>query len=169
MHEKISNTKEFFLDMLHLFGVFLSSGYSTPPEFVCDRERYYEFLREYEEVEAKKLVYELKRQKLIRLQKKGNEVMFKLTQKGEIEAIKETIRRQKRQLPDDQVCFVSFDIPENINKVRFAFRRLLKQSGFKQVHLSVMETRLDVLEPLKKLVEILKIEKWVKIYKGKQI
>ena len=169
MHEKISDTKEFFLDMLYLFGVFLSSGYSVPPRYACDRESYQKFMQEHKEIQARKQIYELKRQKIARLLKKGNEVEFELTDKGRIEVLKRKVLTTAEVLSDNQVCLVSFDIPENVKKVRFIFRRFLLQIGFKQVHLSVMQTKLDVVEPLRQLIDMLDISRWVKIYKAECI
>jgi len=166
MRERLSDTKEFFLDILYLFGVFLSSGYSIPPRYACDRESYNRFMEEHEKIKARKLVYELKRQKFLKIKKKEDEVIFELTQKGRLEVLKEKVLSTADNLPNNQVCLVSFDIPENVKKTRFALRRFLIQIGFKQVHLSVMETSLDVVEPLKQLVDILDIARWVKVYRA---
>ena len=164
----MSDTKEFFLDMLHLFGVFLTSGYSIPPSYICDRESYYSFMREHEEIKARKLVYELKRQKLVQIQEKGNEVIFELTHKGKIEAIKQKILSTTDLLPDNTICLVSFDIPENVSKTRLVFRRFLKQAGFRLAHLSVWESKLNVVEPFKELIEMLGIARWVRVYKAER-
>jgi DNA-binding transcriptional regulator PaaX len=166
MHEKISDTKGFFLDMLYLFGVFLSSGYSIPPEYVCDRDRYHEFMREQREYEARKALYEMKRQEYLKVKEKGNFVLLELTKKGRVEAIKQKVLGTKEFLPKDQACLISFDIPENVKKTRNAFRSFIKKAGFKQEHLSVWINRLNVVEGMRELVCELKIEKWVKIYKA---
>ncbi len=166
MQERLSDTKEFFQDVLYLFGVFLSSGYSTPPRYACDRESFRRFMQEHEKIKAQKLIYDLKKQKLIQIQQKGDEVVFELTQKGRVAAIKQQILSTKAVLPNGQVCLVTFDIPENVSKVRYLFRRFLKQVGFKFVHLSVWECKLDVIESLKNLVKELEITRWVKVYKA---
>ena len=166
MQERLSDTKEFFQDVLYLFGVFLSSGYSTPPRYACYRESFRRFMQEHEKIKAQKLIYDLKKQKLIQIQQKGDEVVFELTQKGRVAAIKQQILSTKAVLPNGQVCLVTFDIPENVSKVRYLFRRFLKQVGFKFVHLSVWECKLDVIESLKNLVKELEITRWVKVYKA---
>jgi len=165
----MSETKDFFLDMLHLFGVFLTSGYSVPPSYICDRESYNRFLLEQERYKARKILHELKKRKYLEIKKKGDFVFFELTRKGCLEALKQKILNTNNELPGNQVCLVSFDIPENVKKVRNVFRNFLKKSGFEQVHLSVWQNRLDIIDVISEYVRCLGIEKWVQIYKAERI
>ncbi|MFH1142735.1 MAG: CRISPR-associated endonuclease Cas2 [Candidatus Uhrbacteria bacterium] len=165
----MSDTKEFFLDMLHLFGVFLTSGYSIPPAYICDRERYYEFMREQENYKVWRQSRELEKRKYIEIREKGDFVFFELKRKGYLEALKQQVLHTTDELPDDLVCLVSFDIPENVKKVRNVFRDFLKKAGFEQVHLSVWQSRLNVIEKLAEYVRCMGIEKWVQIYKAERI
>jgi len=164
MSESLIDTKEFLLDMLHLFGVFLTSGYSTPPSYICDRESYYRFMQQHKEIEARKLVYKMKQQRLLNIQIKGNEVILELTEKGRLEAFKRQILNTQDELPDGKVCLISFDIPEHIRKTRNTFRNFLKKVGFKAVHQSTWGNQLDLVKPMSSLVKYLGISKWVKVY-----
>lgn len=168
MSESLIDTKEFLLDMLHLFGVFLSSGYSTPPSYICDRESYYRFIQQNKEIEARKLVYKMKQQRLLNIQIKGNEVVLELTEKGRLNALKLQVLNTKDELSDGEVCLVSFDIPEYIRKTRNAFRNFLKKAGFKPIHQSTWGNQLDLIEPMSSLIKGLGISKWVRVYLAKE-
>ena len=167
MSEALSNTKEFFLDMLYMFGVFLTSGYSIPPQFVCDRYAYKRYCERWERNERYRILRDLKQQKLLQIQRKGDEVILELTQKGKTEVLKQTIIQCKDMLPDNVFCLVSFDIPEHTRKTRTIFRNFLKRSGFKQLHQSAWYSDMDLVEPMCELIKQLKIEKWVTVFKAK--
>jgi len=166
MSEALSNTKEFFLDMLYMFGVFLTSGYSIPPQFVCDRYAYKRYCQRWERNERKRILQDLKKQKLFQIQEKGDEVIFKLTKKGGIEALKQKIVNEKEILPEGTFCLVSFDIPEYTRKTRSVFRNFLKRAGFKQLHQSAWYSDIDLVSMLTELVKQLGIEKWVAVFKA---
>ena len=166
MSETLSNTKEFFLDMLYMFGVFLSSGYSIPPQFVCDRYAYHRYCQRWERIERHRILQDLKKQKLFQIQEKGNEVIFELTEKGRTEALKQKIISEKSVLPEGVFCLVSFDIPEYTRKTRTVFRNFLKRAGFKQLHQSVWYSGIDLVDPLTELIKQFGIEKWVAIFKA---
>ncbi len=162
-----SEVKEVFLDFLHMGGVFLTSGYSIPPDFIVSRASYEAYCREQEAYKIRRAKYELKRQKYLEIKNKGDEVVFELTHKGVVEALKQKILSTEEKLPNNEFCLVSFDIPENTKKTRRVFRDFLKRAGFHQEHLSVWRNDTDVIRPLVELVKILKIEKWVKIYQAR--
>lgn len=169
MSEKLSNTKEFLLDMLYMFGVFLTSGYSIPPQFVCDRAAYQAYCERWERIEQKCILRDLKKQKLLSVKKKGEEVIFEFTQKGRVEVLKQLIKKESSELPQGIICLVSFDIPEHVRKTRSVLRRFLKKSGFKQLHQSAWYSKKDVIKPLYELIRVLEIEKWISIFKAESI
>lgn len=164
-----SEVKEVFLDFLHMGEVFLSSGYNIPPEFIVSRASYEAYCREQEEYKIRRAKYELKKQKLMRVRKKGEEVIFELTRKGITEGIKQEILNTKKRLPASECCLVVFDIPENVKSTRHVFRSFLKRAGFKQVQLSVWKSKLDIVSLLSNLIEKLEIKKWVVVYRAKTI
>ena len=166
MSERLSATKDYFLDMLYLFGVFLSSGYSTPPRYACDRESYERFCESAKKAERYWIEQEIKEQELLELQIHGNEVVLELTEKGVLEALKGEIRKTKENLKNGECCIVSFDIPEYIRKTRSAFRRFLKSAHFTQIQRSVWKSEYNVMEPMSELVNRLKIEKWAKVFRA---
>ncbi len=164
--EAISATKEYFLDLLHMFGVFLTSGYSIPPQFACDRYAYQRYCERWERVERNRILYDLRKQKLMKLEERGDEVIVELTQKGRTEALKQKILCEKKELSKGNVCLVGFDIPEYTRKTRSVFRQFLKKVGFKQLHQSVWYSELDLVVPLCELIKQLDIEKWVVVFKA---
>ncbi|MFH1142238.1 MAG: hypothetical protein ABIH67_04020 [Candidatus Uhrbacteria bacterium] len=167
MSEAVSNTKEFFLDMLYMFGVFLASGYSIPPQFVCDRYAYKRYCERWERNERYRILRDLKQQKLLRIQRKGDKVILELTQKGRAEALKQRMIKDKNVLPENIFCLVSFDIPEYTRKSRDVLRNFLKNIGFKQLHQSAWYSNIDLVEPMCELIKELKIEKWVVVFRAK--
>lgn len=108
----------------------------------------------------------LEKSKQLQLIKEGNEVFYQITTKGRLEAIKTVILTKDQYLPDGDFCLVIFDIPEDIRKVRWAFRDLLKRAEFYQVQKSVWESDREVVEEIRELVKALKIDKYVKVYRA---
>ena len=162
----MSEVKELFLDLLHMTGMFLSSGYNLPSEAMLDRESYIQICREHEERRAKWMIKEMQRQKLLSIEDRGDQIIISLTEKGKLEAIKKQILDGADELKDGALCLVSFDIPEHVSNSRKVLRNFLKQAGFTQIHKSLWHSRANLIEPLKALVEKLEIDEWVKIYKA---
>ena len=156
--------KEFFLDILHMTGMALSSGGKMPSTAILDRESYYRICEAYEKQRVRQMVKELERQNFLQIKEKGNQIIINLTQKGKLEALKREILHNPTKLPRGMICLVTFDIPENVKKSRQVLRRFLKQAGFKQVHLSVWQSDNDVVDALQDLIDRLDIKKWVKVY-----
>jgi len=131
----------------------------------------------YESEEAERL-HELKmrhqamkrlvEEKLVRVRREGNKVVYMLTADGEVKAIKTAIRRCSDYFFDDRICLVSFDIPEAARKARSAFRRFLKSAGFRFVQGSVWSIKKNVARDVRALVSHLKIERWVEIYEARR-
>jgi hypothetical protein len=103
---------------------------------------------------------------LLNIERIGNNAVYKLTKDGYIQALKDRILLQTDTLIDALTCFVVFDIPEDIRKSRDAFRRFLKDTGFKQVQKSVWSTCKDSANDLRELIDALKLGAWVEIIVG---
>lgn len=108
----------------------------------------------------------IKKQQLCEMKEKGNMIIFNISEKGMLEAIKQEILSERSELPEGSLCVVSFDIPEVVEKSRKAFRDFLKKAGFKQLHRSVWQSNLNVIQPLKVMVKQLEIEKWVTVFQA---
>lgn len=163
-YKHMSETKEFFLDLLHMTGMALSSGRHMPSVAMLDRESYYKICAAYEKKKVWQMKKELEKQKLLKIQEKGKNIEIALTEKGKMKALKEEILRCDKQLPKGVVCLVTFDIPENVSKSRQILRLFLKRAGFYQIHLSVWQSDKDLAKPLQTLINDIGITKWVKVY-----
>ncbi|MFH1767403.1 MAG: hypothetical protein ABH826_04970 [Patescibacteria group bacterium] len=119
--------------------------------------------------ERKRALMSLEKQKFVRSVKRGNEIFYKLTDRGWQQKLKNNLLTKKTLLPKGSVCFVSFDIPESTSHVRRALRLLLAKAEFYQVHRSVWEGRRDIVQDLKKFVRALKSGDWIHVYVGKKI
>ncbi|MFH1766971.1 MAG: CRISPR-associated endonuclease Cas2, partial [Patescibacteria group bacterium] len=80
--------------------------------------------------------------------------------------LKSRIITKSKMMPDGDFCLVVFDVPEDIRKVRWAFRRLLKKADFYQVQKSVWESDREVVEELRELVKQLKAEQYIRVYRA---
>lgn len=162
----MSALKDFFLDLVYLTDIFLSSAGGS---FSATSREVAEILaKEYEEREARRLLWRLKQRELITTRKRGNEVIIKLTDKGKIEALKLIILNKKTKLPAGTCCLVSFDIPEVTKKTRWFLRHFLKEAKFRLIHRSVWSSNRAITNELRSLVRELKIDDWVKIFEAKE-
>jgi len=118
-----------------------------------------------EESKRRRELLYLKRQKLITLREEGDKIIYLLTQKGYIRALKESIIAQQQQLPEGEANLVIFDIPEPMSKVRATLRRLLKKAGFTLLQRSVWHGSMDVIDDFRLLVKALQAEKYIYIYR----
>jgi len=57
--------------------------------------------------------------------------------------------------------FISFDIPEKLKKLRDAFRRAIKNLGFKQIQKSLWVINKDVYQLVQEIALELKVEKYI--------
>ncbi|NQV89560.1 MAG: CRISPR-associated endonuclease Cas2 [Parcubacteria group bacterium] len=122
-------------------------------------------------IQANKLRVErdLVRNGLLEIQQRGAETTFSLTVAGLLQVLKDRIVLERREMLEDERCFVIFDVPEDIRKTRNTLRHFLKQAGFKQVQQSVWVTDKDVADDMRQLVEELKISDWVRVIVGRLI
>lgn len=116
--------------------------------------------------EAKRAIQQLKRTKLVRIRKEGDRAWCLLTDKGRQEALKERVRIAEK-LPEDYVCMISFDVPEQERAIRQHIRRLLKDWGFKMDHQSLWTTDKDIFVPFYEYMKDLKSFKWFRIYEAR--
>ncbi len=119
--------------------------------------------------ERKRTLVSLEKQKLIQSVRRGDQIFYKLTNKGWQQKLKNCLLTKKTMLPTGSICFISFDIPESSKHVRRALRLLLAEAEFYQVHRSVWEGKRDIVKDLKKFVRALKFGNWIHIYVGKKI
>ncbi len=83
-------------------------------------------------------IYKLHKKGWLKVEYKEAKKIFKLTNKGQLEALflKSTLP-QKGTSWDNKWRLVIFDIPENARNIRDKLRKLLKQFGFKPLQASV--------------------------------
>jgi len=119
------------------------------------------------EREKKKMIWRLKKNKWIKERKEGERVEYELTNNGRIAVLEIIIGRTDSFLPDGEWCLVIFDFPEAARRSRQIFRRLLKRLGFTGIQLSVWRAKKDVVREIRELVTLLKIDRWVQVYRGR--
>ena len=103
-------------------------------------------------------------QGLLRLEEKEGQIYASLTSCGRVEALKDRIVSTKDDLPDGQVCLVSYDVPEHTRNIRWHIRQILKEAGFKLAHKSVWESAKNVVTDMRSLVKEIKATDWIKVY-----
>lgn len=99
----------------------------------------------------------------LRIIEQGDYAYFELTEGGEVEVLKESIREVSDD-PNGVICAVSFDIPEDVRYLRDSFRHFLKSVGFIMKQQSLWISPKPVQQPLRQLTRALKISDWVEIY-----
>ncbi len=109
----------------------------------------------------------LRRQKYIRVRQEGDRIIVALTEKGRDTGLKWRMKTIDRKLSDGQRVYVVFDIPESVKYLRETLRRVLKESHFSMLQLSVWSTDRDVAEDVTIFVKSLQAEKWVHVFIGK--
>jgi DNA-binding transcriptional regulator PaaX len=150
--------------------LFMTEGSSGPYAAAMGREAYEAMLKaknkKAERIQRQRALRKLKEQKLIRIQEKGENFAIAFTQEGKIVVLKQRIIEKADRLPNNKVCLVSFDVPEDIRYIRLMLRKLLKQAKFKQVHKSVWVTKHDVIKEFRHLINLLHAHRWMKIYEA---
>lgn len=120
------------------------------------------------EREQKLAIRRLKRNKWIKQRNEGNRIEYELTNNGRLAALEVLIRTVERRLPEKQCCLVVFDFPEAARHSRQSFRRLLKRIGFECMQLSVWRSDKDILDEIRKMIRLLKVERWVRAYRSEE-
>ncbi len=113
-----------------------------------------------------KAVARLRRGEFINIAHSENELVLKLTEKGQKLSKLQFILDQEW---DGLYRIVVFDIPEQYQKVRRQLRIQLKEWEFHQLQKSVWVTKKNVLKELRDFTNSVKIDKWVKVFEAKLI
>ncbi|PIX61923.1 CRISPR-associated endonuclease Cas2 [Candidatus Uhrbacteria bacterium CG10_big_fil_rev_8_21_14_0_10_41_26] len=160
---KVSRTAQVLVDLFNDVDFFLANGRQYGQ---CGRslEEMREIKNAVERRERNHAIYRAKQQKLIKTQKEGDKIYQYLTKKGAVSLLKSKIILEKQTLPEGEICFVIFDIPEDIKHVRDTFRKLLKDIGFRMTQRSVWEGDLDIVDDLRSLVDIMNAQKYIRVY-----
>ena len=103
---------------------------------------------------------EAKRQKLIELKNKQNQIIIRLTEIGQ-----KTVRPfVAEKLGNSAKLMIIFDIPEDMSLVRARLRRVLRSWNFAQVQKSVWITSYDHKQSVDELVKELGIGPYTQLY-----
>lgn len=150
----------------------IEAGYISGREFSDVKGTFTPFWDELEEeIEwfrklgaKRRLVYELKRKRLISEKKTGDRTFYILTAKGAAELARRKILDCNKRLSGNNLCIVVFDIPESQRHVRDMFRRFLKEVGFKYVQQGVWIIDKDIVEAFRDFVKTIEADHWVNIF-----
>lgn len=111
----------------------------------------------------------LKRQGLVRVQKKDNKVYYRLTQTGRARVLIRQVFQNKIKPPDGLSTVIIFDIPEEKRRIRTFLRRLLLRHGFINLQKSVMIAPYELPKEFFQLMAELGIRQYVTLLKSKII
>lgn len=111
----------------------------------------------------------LKKKELIKINKKGDQMVLSLTKTGKIESLRSKIICCEDQLPGDECCIVSFDVPEDVRLARDKFRKFLKSAGFNKLHRSVWVSNLNIVDLLIELIKMMKVGGWISVFCGRRL
>lgn len=110
------------------------------------------------------LIYYLKKNNLIKVEKKKMTKIVIITKKGWNKVLKIALKKEKlKQRKDKRWVMVIFDILEKDHRLRDFFRKCLKQLGFQMLQKSIWVSPYDVLEKVENLIKGLKIEKYTRL------
>jgi CRISPR-associated endoribonuclease Cas2 len=127
-------------------------------EYLAESEEYHRTYR--------RAFNRLKKKGWIEAKEVGRLVVETLTESGEIAAIEAMLKHRSPSLAAGEYCMVIFDIPEAAHAARDQFRYMLKRIGFVYHQRSVWCIQKEVSAGIKRIVNILKIDKWVRVYKS---
>lgn len=117
--------------------------------------------------EWRMLLTRLKKKKLIENQKRGKQILIRLSDKGKFRAQVKAIASQKDSYPVGEGCMVVYDIPESERGSRDVLRRFLKECGFRFLQKSVLVSRKDVAPLVVKFVRQNKLTPWAQVIEGR--
>lgn len=128
-----------------------------------------DFLRREEQMLRRQELKRLERRGLIVTEKIANEYWTSFSKKGFEEYLVQ-ISLCANRLPGNQMCIVSFDIPETQKRLRDHVRFLLRKLGFVQVHRSVWSCSKNVGDYIANLLSSkFKGKKWFKVYLANEL
>ena len=140
------------------------SNFKWPRRIEYDYEEWLAIENIKEKKARRQAIKRLEKKRIIKIEKKGKKMTALLTNEGLIQALIQKTSGEKSLLPSNQICLVTFDIPEYVKNVRNLFRALLKELGFKQAQRSVWEGDKNVIDQLKILIDRMKANDWINIY-----
>jgi len=110
--------------------------------------------------------HRLKKRGWLEERKIGGNMIAVLTESGEVAAIETILKKISPKLNNGEYLMVAFDFPEVAHAARDEFRRLIKRVGFVRHQQSVWCTQKDAAKYLKRLINIMGISKWVRLYRS---
>ena len=161
----ITVSADVLLELLAV-GVATYRGVRGWPFTTVSREQdraWHDQLREYVRQEQQAIL-RLKRRRLVEAIATSDGVHYMLTEAGKVEAMRQQILREERELEEGFYCYVSFDIPVHGNAQRDALRSFLKAVGFTLVHYSLWRSRKDVAGALRQLITQCHLERAVTVF-----
>jgi len=116
-------------------------------------------------------IHRLEKYGYLKKEIRNKQMQVRLTNKGLVKLqrikwkkMKETIKNKNQKL-----CLVVFDIPEDKRRMRNLFRQCLYEMGFSKLQKSVFVSRYNLVKEIKLLVKNCELEKYTKIFEGKEI
>jgi DNA-binding transcriptional regulator PaaX len=107
----------------------------------------------------------LRKKNWLRAREEGNRVAVELETDAVVAVIRERVRKTEKQLPKGSFCLVTFDFPVGADQARSSWRRFLKSAGFERRQLSVWISGKDVVKEIKILVNLLRLENRVAVFR----
>jgi DNA-binding transcriptional regulator PaaX len=115
--------------------------------------------------QAKKVIFNLNREKLIKEKKNyDGSIIISLTDKGKLRALNLSFRRfcDKKEKWDGKWRLIAFDIPNECKKGREALTYRFRIGGFYKLQESLFLYPYDCEKEIKALVELFKLQKYVR-------
>ncbi len=131
------------------------------------REDFYALRHEYEERDKRRMLAQMKRQKLIASRKIGNRLEVKITDRGFQQLLIRTFQKAVDRSSGEEYCIVVFDIPETERDRRDLMRYIFRECGMQCLQKSVWVAPVAVLPILQAFVEREKLTPWIHIICGK--
>lgn len=123
--------------------------------------------REREAFRLRNALYTLKRRQFITTRKKGDQLLFHLTDKGASTVLHLQCRRAPLCAGGTSVIVI-FDIPEQERRVRQQLRLFLRSCEFRLLQRSVWLCDREVTVLLQRFIRDVGAEQWVKIFRVSQ-
>lgn len=114
--------------------------------------------------EFRRKIKSLSAQELIEQRRRGNRLIYAVTEKGWLELLPAALKSAPRI--KEGFIHVCFDIPERQRKARDWLRRMLKRAGFSRCQKSLWSTDRDVVALLEAFVLDHDLKPWVKVVVG---
>lgn len=121
-----------------------------------------------ERAQTRHALQKLKENEFIEIRKRGETIMYRLTDKGRIAALKDSVRLADKR-KDGKMILVSFDIPEQERLVRGRLRYFLKDLKFERIQQSLWGIDLDVGKIISRAIADIKADKWVRVFESREI